>query len=112
LKDTKSKAVPKPAAQALAMMLSLTDRSIDTFPAQLPQTIRRGNEGDKQRIKQAVQQTVGPDTQVDIAFRKNMDVKKEVQKFPPKEAVAPRFYLEYVNDEESTRFGHFVFDII
>lgn len=114
LDENKSRATSerKPGALALSTVMSLTDRSIDTLPGQRSRNIRRWDEGDKQKIQQAVQHATGPNMQVDVSFRRNMRIRKEEQKLLPKEAVAPHFYLENIEDEESTRLGHFIFDII
>jgi hypothetical protein len=97
-------------------LFSTIDRVIEMLPGRATETHRASlpDEGMRQRIQDGTKQDLahaGPDMQggqITVTQRPN----RCVRRLPPKETVAPHFYVDCLEDEDSIRYGCFIFDII
>lgn len=61
-------------------------------------------------MQESMKQDMGMD--VTVVQRRTMWTQKPVTMLKPKAAVGEHFYLRYEDDEDTARYGHFVFEII
>lgn len=105
------------AAAGAANLLSRLEREIDRMPGRPPDLLRR-TEADRVAAERDLRDHMsaqwGREVDITVVYRRNPHVRREVPRRHPRDAVAPHFYLDYLQDDEHSvrRYGNFVFDIV
>ena len=115
-KKIAEKAFPPEKAAAIEKVFSVFQNAVDRQPGAPPHQKIAITDEMKASIAREASQTMGGGD-MKVVTRKNprsvRSYQYETTEFPsPRETVASQFWLECLDDEDTVRYGHFVFEII